>query len=326
MRIVDRVRSLSDRDLPQVLGGCAVDRLVVCAGGGCLFREARNAMCLAGGEAVTYRSGMLQGRDVERRRLDLLLGRARAGTSGVLVLRGEPGIGKTALLGYAAGCAGSMRVLRAAGIEAESELAFAGLYSLLHPLAGYQGALPERHAAALRAAFGLSHDQAPPERFAVAAGTHGLLTAAAEHSALLILVDDLHWLDPNSSEALTFALRRLGRDAIACVLTLREGVPVPAGLPSCDLAGLGREQSAQLVEAVAGIRPAPAVARRLHAETGGNPLALAELSAALTAEQLGGAEMPQMPLQPGAAIRQRFAARRPHAIPRRPSLRLLTSR
>jgi DNA-binding CsgD family transcriptional regulator len=255
---------------------------------------------------------MLQGRDVERRRLDLLLGRARAGTGGVLVLRGEPGIGKTALLGYAAGSAGSMRVLRAAGIEAETELAFAGLYSLLHPLAGYLGALPERHAAALRAAFGLSHDQAPPERFAVAAGTHGLLTAAAEHGALLILVDDLHWLDPNSSEALTFALRRLGCDAIACVLTLREGVPVPAGLPSCDLAGLGREQAAQLVEAVAGIRPAPAVARRLHAETGGNPLALAELSAALTAEQLGGAEMPQMPqmpLQPGAAIRQRFAAR-----------------
>jgi hypothetical protein len=84
-----------------------------------------------------------------------------------------------------------------------------------------------------------------------------------------------------------FALRRLGRDAIACVMTQRADVPVPAGLPSCDLAGLGREQTEQLVQAIAGARPAPAVAGRLHAETGGNPLALVELAAALTAEQLG---------------------------------------
>ncbi len=259
-------------------------------------------------EAVAYRSGMLLGRDAERRQLDLLLGQARAGSSGVLVLRGAPGIGKTALLGYAAGVAGSMQVLRATGIEAETELAFAGLYSLLHPLADHLPALPERHAAALQAALGLSHDRAPPERLAAAAGTHGLLTLAAEHSALLLLVDDLHWLDPASGEALTFALRRLGNDAIACVMTLREGVPVPAGLPCRDLDGLGRDPAAQLVEAIAGIRPTPAVASRLHAETGGNPLALVALSAALTAKQLGGAEMPEMPLQPGPAIRQRFAA------------------
>ena len=277
--------------------------------GGCLFREPRNAGRLVRSEAVTYRAGMLLGRDAERRQLDLLLGQARAGSSGVLVLRGEPGIGKTALLGYAAESAESMRVLRAAGIEAETELAFAGLYSLLHPLAGYLAALPEGQAAALRAALGLSRNQAAPGRLAVAAGVHGLLTTAAEHRPLLLAVDDLHWLDPASSEALTFALRRLGRDAIACVVTLREGVPVPVGLPSCDLDGLGRDQAAQLVEAVAGIRPAPVVATRLHAETGGNPLALTELSAALTAKQLGGAELPEMPLQPGAAIRQRFAAR-----------------
>jgi DNA-binding CsgD family transcriptional regulator len=123
------------------------------------------------------------------------------------------------------------------------------------------------------------------------------------------LVDDLHWLDPASQEALMFAVRRLDRDAIGCVMTLRAGTPVPAGLPSRDLGGLGRDAAERLVEAIADGRPAPSVTGRLHAETRGNPLALVELSAALTAGQLTGAEMPEAPLEPGAAIRQRFAAR-----------------
>jgi DNA-binding CsgD family transcriptional regulator len=252
---------------------------------------------------------MLVGRDAEEQQLERLLRQARAGSSGVLVLRGDPGIGKTALLDHAGLSAGPMQVLRATGFEAEAELAFAGLYSLLYPLADHLAALPELQAAALRAALGLGHDGPAPERLAVAAGTHGLLTTAAESRPLLVLVDDLHWLDPASQEALIFALRRLGDDAIACVMTLRAGMPVPTGLPCGDLAGLGREPAEQLVEAITGIRPARAVARRLHAETGGNPLALAEVAAALTAEQLGGAEMPEGPLEPGAAIRLRFAAR-----------------
>ena len=249
------------------------------------------------------------GRNAEQRQLDRLLQQARAGNSAVLVLQGDPGIGKTALVDYAAARAGPMRVLRATGIEAETELAFAGLHSLLHPVAGYLAALPERQATALQTALGLGHGGAAPDRLAVAAGTHGLLTAAAEDRPLLVLVDDLHWLDPVSREALLFAVRRLGSDAIACVMTLREGVQVPANLPCRELGGLGRDPAAQLVQAIAGIRPAAAVAGRLHAETGGNPLALVELSAALTAEQLGGAEMPEVPLPPGAVIRQRFAAR-----------------
>ena len=252
---------------------------------------------------------MLVGRDAEQQQLDLLLGHAQAGTSGVLVLRGDPGIGKTALLDYARSRAGSMRVLRATGIEAETGLAFAGLYSLLHPVLGHLATLPGPHAAALQAALGLSHDAAVPGRLAVAAGTHGLLTTAAESGPLLILADDLHWLDAGSQEALLFTLRRLDRDAIACVITLRAGAPAPDGLPCRDLGGLGRDAAAQLVEAIAGSRLAPAVAGRLHAETGGNPLALRELAAALTAEQLAGAQMPAVPLEPGAAIRHRFAAR-----------------
>ena len=258
---------------------------------------------------MAYRSGMLLGREAEQDQLELLLRRARAGTSGVLVLKGDPGIGKTALLSYAAECAQSMRILRATGIETEQELAFAGLYSLLHPVVDYLGSLPERHAGAVRAALGLTQDEAPPERLAVAAGTHGVLTTAAEHGALLLLVDDLHWLDSASQEALTFALRRFGSDAIACVMTMRSDAAAPPGLPCRDVTGLGYAAAEQLVEGVAGLRPASAVARRLHSETGGNPLALMELSAVLTAEQLAGAELLEMPLEPGAAISQRFAER-----------------
>ena len=273
------------------------------------MRPGVDAWLLVRSGVVAYGSGMLLGRKAEQDQLELLLRQARAGTSGVLVLNGDPGIGKTALLGYAAGCAQSMRILRATGIETEQELAFAGLYSLLHPLIGYLGSLPERHAAAVRAALGLGEDEIPAERLAVAAGTHGLLTGAAEHGALLLLVDDLHWLDSASQEALTFALRRLSSDAIACVMTIRSGAAAPPGLPCHYVVGLGYEAAEQLVEEVAGLRPASAVARRLHAETGGNPLALVELSAELTAGQLAGAEMLELPLEPGAAIRQRFAER-----------------
>jgi len=255
---------------------------------------------------------MLTGREAEQRRIDELLEQAAAGSSGVLVLRGDPGIGKTALIDYAASRAGhygSMRVLRATGIEAENELGFAGLYSLLHPVVGYLRALPERQASALQAALSLGGQQAAPDRLAVAAGTHGLLSVAAEDGPLLILVDDLHWLDPASQEALLFALRRLDRDAVACLMTLRPGPAGPVGLSCLELAGLSSDAAERLVETIAGTKPAPEVARRLYAETGGNPLALVELSAALTPDQLAGAELPEAPLEPGAAIRQRFAAR-----------------
>ena len=262
---------------------------------------------------MTYGAGMLQGREAEQRRLDGLLRQARAGRSAVLILRGEPGIGKTTLLGYAASRAEGMHVLSAAGVEPEAEIAFAGLYSLLYPLAGQLSDLPGRQAAALRAALGLGGPAlAAPDWLAVAAGTHGLLTAAAALEPLLVLVDDLHWLDQATAGALAFAVRRLGRDAVACVASTRPGSSVLDGLPVHDLAGLRQPDAALLVEAVAGITPAPAVARRLHAGTAGNPLALTELAASLTAQQLTGAgppEVPDLPLRPGAGIQQRYAAR-----------------
>ena len=271
---------------------------------------------------------MLTGREAEQEQIDQLLGRATAGNSGVLVLRGDPGIGKTALIEYAASRAGPMRVLRATGIEAENELGFAGLYSLLYPLADDLTALPGQQAAALRAALGLGYDGAlpqAPDRLAVAAGTHSLLTTTAEDQPLLILVDDLHWLDPASQEALLFALRRLDRDAVACLMTMRPGPAAPAGLPCRELAGLGRDAAERLVEAIAGTKPAPELTRRLHAETGGNPLALAELSAVLTAAQLNGAELPEAPLEPGTAIRERFAARLERLSPQSKTALLVTA-
>ena len=271
---------------------------------------------------------MLTGREAEQEQIDQLLERAAAGNSGVLVLRGDPGIGKTTLIEYAASRAGPMRVLRATGIEAENELGFAGLYSLLYPVADYLTALPGQQAAALRAALGLGYDGARPQaqdRLAVAAGTHSLLTTTAEDQPLLILVDDLHWLDPASQEALLFALRRLDRDAVACLVTMRPGPAAPAGLPCQELAGLGRDAAERLVESIAGTRPAPEVTRRLHAETGGNPLALAELSAVLTAAQLEGAELPEAPPEPGTAIRQRFAARLERLSPQSKTALLVTA-
>jgi DNA-binding CsgD family transcriptional regulator/tetratricopeptide (TPR) repeat protein len=257
---------------------------------------------------------MLLGREAEQQRLDLLLRRAEAGQSGVLVLRGEPGIGKTALLDHAASQAGSMRVLRASGIESEADIAFAGLYSLLHPVAEFLDVLPHRQAAAVRSALGLTGGpgSSSPDRLAVAVGTHGLLTSAAEARPVLVLVDDAHWLDPATTEALLFAIRRLGSDAVGCVLSARPDGRALDDLPVLDLAGLRQSDAALLVEAVAGIAPAPAVTRRLHAETGGNPLALTELAAALSAQQLAGAglpEAPEVPLEPGAGVRQRYAAR-----------------
>jgi DNA-binding CsgD family transcriptional regulator len=259
---------------------------------------------------AAYGAGMLVGREGEQRLLDGLLRQARAGLSGVVVLRGEPGIGKTALLGYAASRAGAMRVLRATGVEVETGIAFAGLYSLLHPLAGHLVELPGLHEAAVRAVLGLSGEAAAvPDRLAVAAGTLGLLAAAAGPRPLLVLVDDLHWLDPASIEALLFAVRRLDNDAVACVFSTRPGLPGLDGLPTCDLAGLAESEAALLVRAVAGIDAAPEVARRLHAETGGNPLALTEAAVGLTAQQLAGADLPQMPLEPGESVRQRYAVR-----------------
>ena len=198
---------------------------------------------------------MLLGRTDERLAVDRLLAQARAGHGGVLALVGEPGIGKSALLDYAAGCAAGFRVLRARGIEAESEIPFAGLGELLRPVLGALDRVPAPQAAALGAALALGPASAQ-DRFAIGAATLSLLSAVADEEPVALLVDDAHLLDGSSAQALLFAARRLGADPIAVVLTVREGEPSlldGADLRSLRVAGLDRADATQLL--ASGRRP-----------------------------------------------------------------------
>ncbi len=224
---------------------------------------------------------MLLGRKDERLALDRLLAEARRGRSGVLALVGEPGIGKTALLDYAEARAGGMRVLRARGIESEAEIPFAGLAELLRPALQVFDRIPAPQATALAGALALGPPSAG-DRFAIGAATISLLSASAEEGPLALLVDDAHWLDGSSAEALLFAARRLVADPIALVLTAREGEPSlldGADLRVMRVAGLDRADGAALL--AAGDIPTD-VAERLVRLTGGNPLALLELASERT--------------------------------------------
>ena len=165
---------------------------------------------------------MLLGRESECAAIDGLLEAARGSRSGVLVLRGEAGIGKTALLQHALARADGMRVLTGAGVEAESELPFAGLHQLLWPVLDRAGELPDVQTAALRGAFGLSAERVE-DRFLVSVAVLSLLTAAADEQPLLCVVDDAHWLDGASAEALVFVARRLQADPIAVLIGARDG-------------------------------------------------------------------------------------------------------
>ena len=224
---------------------------------------------------------MLLGRASECRRIERLVAQARDGTSGVLVLRGEPGIGKTALLEHAATVAGAATVLRARGVESEVQAAFGGLHELLRPVLGELGDLPGPQRAALEAALGLA-PAAAAEPHLVGVATLGLLAALAERRPVVVLVDDVHWLDGPSAAALTFAARRLLADAVAVLVAVRAGEPSATdgtGLEELALPGLEAEPARALLEAHAARPVAADTAGWLHAATGGNPLALVELAA-----------------------------------------------
>src|SRR3954452_721811 len=224
---------------------------------------------------------MLLGRDAECERIERLVDRARRGESGVLVLRGEPGIGKTALLEYAAAGADALTVLRVRVVESEVEVAFGGLHELLRPVLEERDRLPPPQRAALERALGLVAG-AGPEPHLVGAATLGLLAALAEERPVLVLADDVHWLDAASASALTFAARRLLADAVAVLLTVRACEPSPigaAGLEELELSGLAAEPARALLDAHAGHPVAGDTAGWLHEATGGNPLALVELAA-----------------------------------------------
>jgi DNA-binding CsgD family transcriptional regulator len=216
---------------------------------------------------------MLVGRREECLRIEGLLEDARSGRGGALVVSGEPGIGKTSLLDQAAATAEDMRVVRARGIETEASVPFVGLVDLLTPLAGLVEDLPDRQAEALRSALALGPTQ-PADRLAVLVGAFNLLCAAAEEQPLLALVDDAHWLDAASAEAIGFAARRIAADRIALVIATRTRAQTE--LPAVSLRPLTADQARELLER-RGLAPEGLAGAVQNAA--GNPLALLELAA-----------------------------------------------
>jgi len=233
---------------------------------------------------------VLYGREPERARVAALLADARAGTAGALLIRGEPGVGKSALLQDALEAVAGMRVLSTHGLESEAPLAFAGLHQLLRPVLPLLERLPAPQARALRVAFG-QQDGSTEDPFLIALATLAMLSEAAETSPVLCLVDDAHWLDTASADALLFAARRLQADPVALIFTARDGDVrdfTAEGVPTLVLTGIAAPAARQLLAEHAGAALPEQVSLALLAQTGGNPLALVELPTALTAAQLEG--------------------------------------
>src|ERR1700759_2968311 len=240
----------------------------------------------------------LRGRREECAVLDRLCEGARAERSGVLVVRGEAGVGKTALLGYAIGSASDMLVVRASGVESEMELAFAALHQLWAPLLDRLGRLPGPQRHALEIAFGLIEGPAP-DRLFVGLAVLGLLAEAAEERPLLCVVDDAQWLGRASPHGLAFVARRLEADSVVMLFAAREPSDQTAGLPELVLGGLRGSDARALLASVIPGRLDERVADELLAETRGTPRALLELPRGLTAAQLaGGFGLPEaLPLE-----------------------------
>jgi DNA-binding CsgD family transcriptional regulator len=249
----------------------------------------------------------LLGRQRERKVLDRVLTAARGGEGGVLVVHGEPGVGKTALLDWAVETAREFRVIRTAGVEGEMELPFAALQQLCAPVLELMDRLPQPQREALAVAFGLGAGQAP-NPFLVGLAVLGLLSEAAEERPLLCVVDDAQWLDGASARALAFVARRLLAEKIALLFAARELGDALGHVPELRVEPLGHRDARTLLESVLPARLDEAVLDRIVVETRGNPLALIELPRGLTPTQLaGGFGLPAVPLS--ASIEESFTRR-----------------
>ncbi|XVV16209.1 helix-turn-helix transcriptional regulator [Actinoplanes sp. CA-131856] len=256
----------------------------------------------------------LRGRQREQHELDRVLRAVREGQSRALVLRGEAGTGKTALLRYLASEAGrddEVRVLRTAGVESESEIAYSALQRLCAPLAGELDRLPAPQRAALSVAFGLSAGQTP-ELLVLGMATLGLLSAHGR--PVVCLIDDVQWLDRLSGLILAFVARRLKAESVALVFGARDPAPEPilTDLPEITVEGLPEAEAGELLDAVLTGPVDARVRDRILAETRGNPLALLELTRGLSAAELafgfGGCAPAPLEGRVEAGFRRRIAA------------------
>src|SRR5919197_2553373 len=272
-----------------------------------------------------HRGPGLRGRDEECDLLDRLVAGARAGESQVLVLRGEAGVGKTALLDYLVQHTSGCRIVRVGGAESEMELAFAGLHQLCAPMLAGLDHLPGPQRDALATAFGLSAGQ-PPDRFLVGLAVLSLLSDAAAQQPLLCLIDDAQWLDQVSAPTLALVSRRLLAERIAIVFAVREasGKPELAGLPELVVGGLRDGDARALLDSAVAGRLDERVRDRIVAETRGNPLALLELPRGLTAAQLAGGFVLPDALPLASQIEQTFV-RRVQSLPTQTQQLLLTA-
>lgn len=257
----------------------------------------------------------LLGRRAECRVLDQLLERVRGSQSQVLVLRGEAGVGKTALVDYLVERGSGCRVVRVAGVESEMELAFAGVHQLCSQVLDRLSDLPGPQRNALGTALGLSEGEAP-DRFLVGLAVLSLISEVADQRPLLCLVDDAQWLDRASAEVLAFVARRLLAETVALVFVVREPSEAPAlrGLPTLLVGGLSDPDARTLLDAAVPGRLDERVRDRIVAETRGNPLALLELPQGLTAAELaGGFGRPDA--RPLASLIEQSFQRRVQALP-----------
>ncbi|MEV4177078.1 AAA family ATPase [Nonomuraea sp. NPDC049709] len=231
----------------------------------------------------------LRGRQIECETLDRLVATVQAGRSAVMVVRGEVGIGKTALLEYARGSASGCRIARAAGVESEMELAFGGLHQLCAPFLDHLARLPGPQRDALQTAFGLSSGH-PPDRFLVGLAVLSLLAEVSEKEPLVCLIDDAQWLDLVSAQTLAFVARRLLAEPIGLVLAVRDAnlETELVGLPQLAVGRLSDIDARALLDSVTPGRLDERVRDRIVAETQGNPLALLELPRGLTPAELAG--------------------------------------
>jgi DNA-binding CsgD family transcriptional regulator len=253
----------------------------------------------------------LVGRAAESSTVERMLAGAREGRSAVLIVRGEAGVGKSALLEAGLEQADDFMVLRGVGVEVESELAYAALHQILRPVFDRIDRLPEPQAAALRAAFGLSSETVG-ERFLVSVGVLGLLSEAAEERPLVCIVDDAQWLDRPSADALLFTARRLEAEPIAVFFGVRDGDERPfssRGLPELRLERLSATDSRTLVAERLGPSVAPDVVEWVVDNANGNPLALLELPSTLTAQQLAGLDPLATKLAPTTTVEQLYLDR-----------------